>query len=226
MAVVSPEAFARRLGEVRGRIADRGRDPASVRIVAVTKGFGTDAVLAAWKAGIVDVGENYAQELLGKATDPALSCAAGALRWHYLGAIQRNKLRKLAPYVDLYQGVSSLRQAMSLSHSRPGARVLLEVDFTGARQGFAPGDVASAVAGLAGAELELAGLMTLAPRGDEAKAREVFSALAEMGADLGLEELSMGMSDDFEIAVSEGATMVRLGRALFGPRPLRAQARR
>ena len=222
MAVLSSDVIDRvpeRLEKVRARIKRAGGDPQSVTIVAVTKGFGPQAVLAAREAGLGDVGENYGQELLGKATSPALSCVAGSVKWHFLGAIQRNKLSKLAPHVYLYQGVSSLHQVTSLSRSRPGAQILLQVDYTGQRQGFLPGEVPSAVEQIAGADVKLGGLMTVAPRGGPGPARQAFGSLAELAKTLGLKELSMGMSDDFEIAVSEGATMLRLGRALFGPRP-------
>lgn len=214
---------ASRLGAVHARIEARGVDPHGIRIVAVTKGFGSDAVAAAVGAGALDVGENYAQELLAKAE----SSPPGA-RWHFLGTVQRNKVRRLAPAVAVWHGVDRPAAADAIASASPGATVLVEVNVAGAggRPGCSREDLDVLVAHCRGLPLETAGLMTVAPMGDLERARECFRWLAYAGGRLGLRELSMGMSDDFEVAVEEGATTLRLGRFLFGPRPGRVAVQR
>lgn len=218
-----PFDVAAGLVRVRARIAAAGGDPDKVRVVAVTKGFGPKAVDAARDAGVVDVGENYAQELLAK--DEALRASgarAPAVRWHFLGAIQRNKIAALAPVVACWQSVARVVEGEAIARRRPGAAVLVEVDTTGAagRNGCAPEGVPALVAGLRAARLEVEGLMTVAPLDPDA-ARAAFRLVRSLADDLGLAERSMGMSDDLELAVAEGSTMVRVGRALFGDRPAR-----
>ena len=211
------------LARVRARIAGAGGDPDKVRVVAVTKGFGPEAVAAAREAGVVDVGENYAQELLAK--DGALRGSGDretGVRWHFLGAIQRNKVATLAPVVSCWQSVARAVEGEAITRRRPGAAVLVEVDTTGApgRNGCALEGVPALVADLRAARLEVDGLMTVAPLDPDA-ARAAFRLVRSLADDLGLVERSMGMSDDLELAVAEGATMVRVGRALFGDRPAR-----
>ncbi len=218
-------AVAEALATARRRIAETGVTPATVRVVAVTKGFGPEAVLAARQAGLDDVGENYAQELLGKVQALAGEAGVGegtAVRWHFLGAVQRNKVPQLAPVVWCWQGLSRLAEGEAIARRRPDAAVLVEVELTGVpgRNGCAPGDVPALVEGLRRLELDVRGLMTVAPQDPEG-ARAAFRAVRRLADDLGLPERSMGMSDDYPLAVREGATMVRLGRALFGDRPPR-----
>lgn len=207
------------LGAARRRIARAGGDPEGVRIVAVTKGFGPDAVTAAVEAGLADVGENYAQELLAKHEALAGVATPDAVRWHFLGHIQRNKVARLSGVVSCWQSVARLEEGTAIARRAPGARVLVEVDASGApgRNGCAPGDAAGLVDGLRAQGLDVQGLMTVAPQ--TAAAREVFATVRRLADDLGLVQRSMGMSDDLELAVAEGSTMVRLGRALFGERP-------
>lgn len=207
---------------VRRRIAAAGGDPSAVRMVAVTKTFGPDAVAASLAAGVVDVGENYAQELLGKAGQ--LAGRPGlAPRWHFLGGIQRNKVKALAPVVDCWQGVARAVEGEAIARHRPGAIVLVEVDVTGraGRNGCAPEAVPALVADLVSLGLDVEGLMTVAPAGSPAEARAAFRQVRELADRLGLRERSMGMSGDLEAAVAEGSTMVRVGRALFGERVIR-----
>ena len=216
------------LERVRERIAGAGGDPGQVRVVAVTKGFGPDAVLAALGAGLTDVGENYAQELLAKeaavrdSTGARASTGEPAIRWHYLGAVQRNKVPALATVVSCWQGVARAVEGEAIARRRPGAVVLVEVDTTGApgRNGCAPDAVPGLVADLRAIDLDVRGLMTVAPMGP-ADARSAFRLVRSLADDLALVERSMGMSDDLELAVAEGSTMVRTGRALFGDRPPR-----
>lgn len=213
-----------RLGRLRARIASAGRDPSSVTVLAVTKGFGLEAVRCALGAGLAELGENYAAELQGKAR--GAESEGLAARWHFLGAIQRNKVRGLAPLVDLWQGVSRAVEGEEIARWAPGARVLVQVDFTGAagRGGCGPEAVPGLVRSLRGLGLEVEGLMTVGPRGLE-QARAAFRDLARLGGRLDLAELSMGMTEDLEAAVKEGATIVRVGRGLFGPRPSKERLR-
>jgi len=218
-----PQSVSGRLAEVRERIRARGADPDEIRIVAVTKGFGSDAVGAAVAAGAPDVGENYGQELLAKA-----GAAPPGARWHFLGKVQRNKVRRLAPVVSVWHGVDRPAAADAIASASPGATVFVEVNVAGAagRPGCSPGELDGLVEHCRGLPLDTAGLMTVAPAGDAEAARQCFRWLAGEARRLGLRELSMGMSDDFEVAVDEGATTLRLGRVLFGPRPGRVAVQR
>ncbi len=204
-----------RVADVRGRIATAaaraGRDPAAVTLVAATKTVDIERVQAVVEAGVVDVGENRAQELLAK------SAVRGA-RWHFLGQLQRNKVRQLAPWVTCWQSVDRAGLGAEIARRAPGARVLVEVNVGEEPQkgGCAPAAVGGLVDALRADGLDVAGLMAVPPHGDEP--RRWFARLREQAGALGLPELSMGMTDDFEIAVEEGATIVRVGRALFGPR--------
>ncbi len=173
---------------------------------------------AALAAGLADLGENYADELVEKAAALA-ALGAVAPRWHFLGELQRNKLARLAPLVTCYQGLDRLVEGEAVARRRPGASVLVEVDTAGTagRGGVPPDEVAPLVAALGALDLEVAGLMTVAPP-ERAAARRAFSLVGAMRRDLGLAEASMGMSEDLELALEAGSTMVRIGRALFGPR--------
>jgi uncharacterized pyridoxal phosphate-containing UPF0001 family protein len=215
------EVVRARLEVLRRRIADAGRDPAGVRIVAVTKGFAPEAVRAALAVGLPDIGENYAAELISKAAE--LSGSTDGACWHYLGAVQRRRVRSLAPVVGCWQTVCRGVEGEAIASHAPGAAVLVEVDTTGlpGRNGAPPGDVPALVGSLRGQGLDVRGLMIVGPPGPPEAARPAFRVTARLAADLGLPEISMGMTDDLEVAVSEGSTMVRVGRALFGERPPR-----
>lgn len=216
------EAVARSVAEVRDRIAaaSGGR---SVRIVAVTKGFGAEMVAAAVAAGVVDIGENFAQELLAKA--PA---APPPVRWHFLGPVQTNKVGRLARVVATWEAVERPVAGDAIARHRPGAEVFVQVNISGesSKHGCRPAVTGALVDHLRQRGLDVRGLMAIGPAGDTAAARAGFRRLAEMARQMGLPELSMGMSDDFEAAVEAGSTTVRLGRALFGPRPGAGPARR
>jgi hypothetical protein len=190
-----------------------------VRVIAVTKGFGPDAVAAARSAGLHDIGENYANELVTKAAEVS-DASAAALRWHFLGAIQRNKVAKLAPIVGLWQSVARTEEGERIARFAPGATVLVEVDTTGqpGRNGCPPEEARTLVPRLRDAGLDVRGLMTVAPP-EPAGAQSAFETVRALADELGLEERSMGMTDDLEAAVRAGSTMVRIGRALFGARP-------
>jgi pyridoxal phosphate enzyme (YggS family) len=218
---VDDPGVAARVAGVRARIESAARaadrDPGEVVLVAATKTVPVDLIAAAVAAGVTDLGENRAQELLGKA--PAIAEREPAARWHFLGALQRNKVRSLAPWVECWQSVDRPEVGDTIARHAPGARVLVEVNLAGEAQkaGCGPDDAAPLVDRLRAAGLAVDGLMTVPPHGDDP--RRWFADLRELGGRLGLAELSMGMTDDFELAIAEGATIVRVGRALFGPRP-------
>jgi PLP dependent protein len=215
-------AVAERVGVVRARI-DALAAGRPVLIVGVTKGFGTGAVDAAAAAGITAIGENYAQELIAKAGQGA---GGDRVRWHFIGAVQRNKVAALAPFVAVWQTVDRPAAADAIARHSPGATALVEVNLTGdpARSGCAWNDVDAVVDAGRRAGLTVVGLMGIGPPGPPQPAP--FARLAAAGARLGLAELSMGMTGDYEVAVTEGSTMVRLGTALFGPRTRGGDLRR
>jgi uncharacterized pyridoxal phosphate-containing UPF0001 family protein len=227
-----------RLAAVRGRIAAAAPDPDRVRLVAVTKGFGVEVVRAALAVGLVDLGESYVQELVAKAGEieagadaPVGGATAGGEadggaaevvpRWHAIGRLQRNKVRKAAPFVSLWHSVDRLALGVEIARCAPGAAVLVQVNPAGdeAKGGCAPSMAAGLVDGLVDLGLDVRGLMVIAPAGPPESARPVFHAARELRDRLGLTELSMGMTGDLEVALSEGATIVRVGSGLFGPRP-------
>ncbi|MGI8793471.1 MAG: YggS family pyridoxal phosphate-dependent enzyme [Acidimicrobiales bacterium] len=208
-------SLADRIEVVRGRIASTGRDPDEVRLVAVTKGFPAATVRAVVDAGLTDIGENYAQEMLGKVPD------APEVTWHFIGSIQRNKVAALAPIVGWWHGVDREEAGATIAARSPGAKVLVQVNLTGGapRGGVGWGEVAALVDSLRRQDLAVRGLMGVAVHGDLTGARRQFDRLVAVGRDLGLAEFSIGMSDDLEQAVDAGATMIRVGRALLGDRP-------
>jgi pyridoxal phosphate enzyme (YggS family) len=204
-----------RLDAVRGRIEAAGGDPARVRIIAVTKGHGLDAVREAMGAGLVDLGESYAQELVAKAEE-----LEPAVRWHFIGGLQRNKVRLVAPFVHLWQSVDRLSLAGEIARRAPGADVLVQVNVSDQeRQGGCPPEqVSSMVDGCADLGLVVRGLMAIGPQGADDLIRAAFRRVRDLADQHELPERSMGMSSDLEMAVSEGSTMIRVGTALFGPR--------
>jgi pyridoxal phosphate enzyme (YggS family) len=233
--VAGPPALGERLTVAHERIAAAcaraGRDPASVLLVAVTKTFDVSMVRAALGLGIRDLGENRVQEAAAKA-----AALPPDVRWHLIGHLQTNKVSRAASVFSVVQSVDSERVAEGLSARRPPDMapldVLVEVELTGiaGHTGIAESGVESvARAVMALPRLRLRGLMTMAPPvASPGGARPTFVRLRtlrhELSQRLGVDlpELSMGMSDDFEVAVEEGATIVRLGRVLFGERPPRA----
>ncbi len=226
------ELVPSRLGVVTKAIEDSGRDPASITIVAVTKALGIEAVSAAMSVGLSDLGENYAAELVAKAQSlqtgdgaprPPDPIASLAPRWHYLGAIQRRKVRDLAPYVSCWQSVSRKVEIDEIALHKPGAEIFVQVNVTGlpGRNGCEPVEVETVAIYARSQGLRLRGLMAVGALGGPEAARPGFKVLANLGARIGVDELSMGMSDDYLVAIEEGSTMVRLGRTLFGERPKR-----
>lgn len=228
---------ADRVQAVRERLAAAcqrcGRSPAEVTLIAATKTRTPQEVLAVAQAGVVHLGENYVQEMVAKraAID---RLGPVSVSWHMIGHLQRNKVKYVVPGVALIHSVDSLALAQEI-HRRAvagGVRqpVLLEVNLVGedSKTGIAPGQVPELAAAVVGMEgLELQGLMCMPPYSEDPEAsRPHFRALAGLARDLvaggfpreSLRHLSMGMSGDFEVAMEEGATLVRLGTILFGPR--------
>jgi PLP dependent protein len=203
------------LAAVRARIAAVRTDPGSVSVVAVTKTFGPPAVEAAIAAGLTDVAESYAKELV--ATRNAVTTP---VTWHYLGALQGNKLGALVTRVDVFQSVASATDAERLGHRAAGARCYVQVDVTGdpGRLGCRRADLDGVVGAARDAGLRVEGLMCVASP-DPVRATEEFGWLRGAADRSGLEGCSMGMSGDFELACALGSTMVRLGTILFGDRP-------
>jgi PLP dependent protein len=212
--------IAESLAEVRERIAGAahraGRDPSEVRLVGASKTVPAERLVEALDAGLTDLGENRAQELLAKA--PVLADHATPPTWHFVGQLQRNKVNGLVPWVAWWHSVDRPALGEAIARRSPGARILVEVNLgeESAKGGCTPAATAPLVDTLRDLGLDVTGLMTVAPRdGDR---RGWLAALRELAESLQLRELSMGMSDDFEAAIEEGATMVRVGRAIFGAR--------
>ena len=214
-----PDQISERIDSIRSRLAALGRS--DVRIIGVSKTFPVAAITAAAGAGLVDFGESYAQEFVAKATElDQLDLGPTDVRWHFIGGLQRNKVRKIAEHVDLWHSVDRSSLVREIATRAPSARVLLQVDIFGEEQkgGCVPAEVELLLGEAVEAGLVVEGLMAMAPYGDPEGARPGFAALNKMADDLNLNERSMGMSGDFEVAASEGATMVRIGSAIFGDR--------
>ena len=213
MTPVDPAEVLERAAAVRRRLDDAGgRD---VRIVAVTKTFGPGAIDAAVAAGLTDVGENYAQEAAAKleeiTTDPTV---------HFIGQLQRNKVKLLAEHVHVWQTVDRSALVTEIAKRAPGSKIMVQVDISGEENkgGCDPSETEALVGAATDAGLEVVGLMGVALLAEPEAARPGFALLRRQVDELGLGECSMGMSADLEIAVDEGATMVRIGRDLFGER--------
>ncbi|HMG18525.1 MAG TPA: YggS family pyridoxal phosphate-dependent enzyme [Gemmatimonadales bacterium] len=216
---MSFEALPERLAQVRAELGG------GVTIVAVTKGFGPDAVRAAVAAGLADIGENRVQEAVQK--QEALPELTG-IRWHLIGHLQRNKARLVPGRFEMVHSVDSLELANELDKRAAGLRVLLQVNVAHESQksGCAPEEARTLARQIAAlGNLRLEGLMTLAPFTDDVEVqRRTFRGLRLLRDTINEEEglwlptLSMGMSGDYATAVAEGATVIRLGTVLFGPR--------
>jgi PLP dependent protein len=227
--MLSENEIAARLNQVRARIEDAGRrarrDPASVRLVIASKTQPPDAIRAAWTAGAREFGENYVQEALEKQSTLA---DLRDIQWHLIGHLQTNKARVAAASFVLIHSLDSARLADALARAQREPRVpaLIEVNLGGeaSKTGVNPNEV-EALIGKVRDKVDLKGLMTIPPPTAAPElARPYFVRLREMRdrfairSGLALSELSMGMTDDFEIGIEEGATLVRVGRAIFGER--------
>jgi len=212
-----------RYGAVMARVAEAasaaGRNPASVRVVAVSKGRSLEEIMQLYGQGVRDFGENRAQELAQKAP-----LAPDDIRWHFIGPLQSNKVRIVRPVASVLHSLDRVELATAWMKGQGNPPpVLLEVNVAMEPQkhGVAPGEVMATLERMSGLDVPVRGLMTIPPvvdRPDEA--RPFFALLGEL-RDLAatrwplVSELSMGMSDDFEVAIAEGATLIRIGRAIF-----------
>lgn len=217
------EVVAGRVAELRRLISDTRGDARAARIVAVTKTFGVETWALAAECGCDAVGENYAQELLDKVRQTG---GSPPLPVHFIGHLQSNKVRSLAPHVALWHTVdrASVVAALAKEAERLGAapRVLVQVNSTaeGQKSGCAPAEVTEVVGAARAAGLIVEGLMTMGPTdADPVATRGAFRLTAQIARDLGVAELSMGMTHDVRIALEEGATIVRVGSGIFGERP-------
>ncbi len=236
---VDQDTLVERIGQVRARIelaARRaGRDPAEITLIAVSKTQSAETVVAAFRAGLRIFGENRVEEAAPKAAAVAalLGHPPAGPQWHMIGHVQSRKAGQVLPWASMVHSVDSVKLAMRLSrHALAAGRalpILLEVNVAGeaSKYGFAPGELPAAVEAIVGLPgLRLQGLMTMAPIvADPEAARPVFAGLRRLRDELAAHfpavdwrHLSMGMTDDFEAAIVEGATIVRIGRAIFGER--------
>ena len=214
--MIDPHEVALRVQQTREEVARASSRP--VAIIAVTKTFGHDAIRAAVSAQCDAVGENYAQEVLAKVEESPVG-----LPIHFIGAIQSNKVRQLAPYISLWQGVDRESVISEIGKRAPGAEILLQVNTTNedSKSGVRPNDVESLLGAGVTAGLIVRGLMTIGPTsGDLGDAEKAFLSLRSLADSLHLPECSMGMSDDYRVAVACGSTMIRIGSRLFGPRTI------
>jgi PLP dependent protein len=214
------ELVARNLEDVRTRINRAGGSDAT-QIVAVTKGHGPEFVLAAHRAGARLFGENYADELAVKAASPLL--ASSALSWTFQGRLQTNKINRLGGLVSLWQTVDTVERGIALQKRLPQARVLVQLNLTGASQrgGVRLEDADQLMEGLKGIGLRIEGVMGIGPDSTDSNpgSFDAFKLAVNFADRYELVTRSLGMSDDFEAAIAAGSTMVRLGSALFGARP-------
>lgn len=200
------------LGDVGRRVAAAaaraGRAPTDVRIVAAVKYLPVAQLGVLADAGIELVGENRGKDLVDKA-----EAWPHRFEWHFIGQLQSRKVRLIAPHVDMIHSLASVSAATQLGrHARPGLRVLIEVNVAAdaAKAGIAPDQLDALIDAC---PVPIAGLMTMPPEGGDS--RRWFAALRELAADRGLSELSMGTSQDYEVAIEEGATLVRIGTSLY-----------
>ena len=217
---LSREQLLDRAGMLRERISALSGD--RVEIVAVTKGFGSWALRLAAECGFRNVRENYAQELKAKWSD-LNEDQREAVDVHFIGGMQTNKVRQVAEIVNVWQTVDRASLVRELSKRCPGSSVMVQVNLTeNEAQGGCPMTEADQLISLAtSAGLEVTGLMAIGPQGDVASIRSAYRELVSLADDQGLRHRSIGMSNDLEIAIESGSTMVRIGTALFGDRPTR-----
>jgi pyridoxal phosphate enzyme (YggS family) len=223
--------IAENIKSLHDRIAEKcikvNRNPEEIKIIAVSKNFGVEEILSATKEGIYDFGENKAQDF-----DLKYAQLGSKVTWHFIGHLQRNKVRFVAGYADYIHSVDSLQIAMEINKRAERLnkiqKILLQVKTSDEETKSGISDESEVIATARYCSefknIELSGLMTIAPLTEDHKLiRKSFSYLSKLkdtlkSQDLNLKELSMGMTDDFEIAIEEGATMIRVGTAIFGER--------
>jgi PLP dependent protein len=214
MAAVTTETVRANLAAVRERIdraaARAGRDGAGVEILVAVKYVGVEDIDTLADAGVTLVGENRAQDLIAKAQR-----ARGRLRWHFIGALQSRKVKLIVPHVELIHSVATESVLLELGrHAPAGFEILVEVNVSGeeGKAGVAPAELDAFIAR---APVAVVGLMTMPPlAADPQRSRPYFVRLAQLARERGLRTLSMGTSQDFEVAVEEGATIVRIGTTI------------
>ena len=209
MAGLTAARVRENLERVRGRIERAGGDPASIQICAATKYVQAGDLPALAEAGIVIVGENRAQDMLAKQ-----KLHRDLFEWHFIGALQSRKVKDVAPNVALIHSLASL-SALKKLESHPAREVLIEVNLAAeeGKEGIEPGDLDEFIERC---PVPVTGLMTMPPLAeDPQQSRRWFAELAELAQERGLERLSMGTTQDFEAAVAEGATILRLGTVLY-----------
>ena len=236
-----PEAdVSAQLAKVRSRIVDAGGDPSKVQVLAVTKGFGPSAIVAAYRAGLTQIGESYAQELVGKLralTDGSAASSAGQMpsqvaeqmpsqvaeqiQVHFVGHAQTNKVRLLAKHVDVWQSIDRPSLVDEVAKRCGQATVMLQLKVSGApsQGGCVLAQAPDLLARANDAGLDVIGVMAIGAQGAPETIRNGFETVRRFADDHGLAHRSFGMSGDLEQAIASGATMVRVGTALFGPRP-------
>ncbi len=220
--MVDIQANLKELQQRIDRACERGhRRPEEVKSVAVTKTVNSQTIKAAFEYGIKDFGENRVQEAIIKIDE--LSDIRSDITWHMIGHIQTNKAKTTAEIFDFIHGVDSIKLAQMLDkYATKSLPVLIQLNVSGeeTKQGFELQQADKALKEIGRfSNLEIKGLMTIAPLTDNQEdVRPVFKRLRQIRDALGLEHLSMGMTDDFEVAIEEGATIIRIGRAIFGDR--------
>lgn len=214
--------LAERLGAVHERLQSLGGG--EVELLPVSKAHPVEAVVAGLQVGLRTFGENYAQELAAKAailSSPTFGEGADAgPTWHFVGQLQRNKVRLIADAVSVWQSVDRLRVGTEIAKRAPGATVFAQVNLSEDpnKGGCSFDELPELVQGLDAAGLRVTGLMGVGTAADDGATAAGFRRLRSMVDELGLEHCSMGMTDDLELAIDAGSTMVRLGTAVFGPR--------
>ena len=185
-------------------------------LLPVTKGFGAREVQAMLEVGLTQVGESYAQELLEKAKN----ITDNRINWHMIGRIQRNKVKKLSETVDLWHSVDREELIVEISKYKKEPKILIQVDMNDrSRQGgCSPEKVPGLIEFAADKDVNVEGLMTIGVDQDIEATKKVFAEMTKLSKKMGLKEISMGMSNDFEIAIDYGATILRVGRSIFGER--------
>jgi pyridoxal phosphate enzyme (YggS family) len=226
--MLAANEIAKRLAEVRARVAAAakrsGREAGAIRLILASKTQPAQSILAAYEAGARDFGENYIQEAVAKRADLT---DLTDVKWHLIGHLQTNKAKLAVETFDLLQTLDSIRLADALAKTPRSVRVLIEVNIGDemSKSGIPASQLESLIQA-ARHKVEILGLMTIPPHAEKVEeVRKYFAALRELrdrvavSSGLTLSELSMGMTEDFEVAIEEGATIVRVGRAVFGERP-------
>ena len=194
----------------------RTRSDGNAILLPVTKGFGVREVQAMLEVGLTKIGESYAQEILEKTE----MITDNRIAWHMIGRVQRNKVRKLSETVDLWHSVDRKELITEISRYKKNSKILIQVDMNDRSQqgGCSPENVPDLIEFASDKGLNVKGLMTIGVDRDINATRNIFAEMAKLSEKMGLKEISMGMSNDFEIAIDYGATILRIGRSIFGER--------